>query len=758
MKRYRRAMALILSAVMICSLAACGGKEDTQKQEAEAKEYTYVAEYMDVAGKEGESVNFYRSQVQNGFLYYTSYSYDEASDTSSENLCEYSLDEKKVVRELDLIGGQTNRNINDYRVSGDGSIYTLEYAYNEDYSDQKILLCIYDTQGNRTAEQDITDTINDGSEYAYVEQMLVDGENRIYLCGNQKIFLFDGDGQARGIISLDTWMNGMSVGSDGKVYGCYYDQSSQDGSYCLAEIDFDGRKMGTVYNHFPSGNNVTPGTEKDFLISSSSSVYRYDLNTCTYEKLFDWLDSDINGTYVESVSAMEDGRIAVLIQDWETNDNSIALLTRKRTADLPKKSTITIGTLGISQDLQAAAVKFNKQSDTYRVTVKNYMDENSWSEDSYKNAITGMNNDITSGSNCPDIIDLSSVNVEQLSAKGVFEDLTPYLEKSAVLDKEDYLENVLDSYTFDGKLIGIPYSFYIITVVGKTSDLGAEPGWSLEEMMAYSEAHPGAALFDGAVKNTILYYCLAYNQDQFIDYSTGTCKYDSREFKDILTFAAGFPDEYDWQADDRSTPLKMQAGEVLLDAVSIDDFESIQPYEAMFNEPVTFIGFPNSDGSNGCMLNASGAYAISSKAKNKEGAWAFIESYLNREAGGMFSWGFSSRKSVLEAKIEEVTNVTYLTDEKGELILDEDGNPIPEGGSGGIGYGDWEFDYHPVTREEVDIVMGLMEGAKPAASMDNEIMTIILEETEPFFRGQKTVDDVAGIIQSRIQLYVNENQ
>ena len=51
-------MALILSAVMICSLAACGGKEDTQKQEAEAKEYTYVAEYMDVAGKEGESATF----------------------------------------------------------------------------------------------------------------------------------------------------------------------------------------------------------------------------------------------------------------------------------------------------------------------------------------------------------------------------------------------------------------------------------------------------------------------------------------------------------------------------------------------------------------------------------------------------------------------------------------------------------------------------------------------------------------------------
>jgi hypothetical protein len=36
-------------------------------------------------------------------------------------------------------------------------------------------------------------------------------------------------------------------------------------------------------------------------------------------------------------------------------------------------------------------------------------------------------------------------------------------------------------------------------------------------------------------------------------------------------------------------------------------------------------------------------------------------------------------------------------------------------------------------------------------------MNIITEETESYFAGQKSVDDVAGVIQSRIQLYINEN-
>ncbi len=36
-------------------------------------------------------------------------------------------------------------------------------------------------------------------------------------------------------------------------------------------------------------------------------------------------------------------------------------------------------------------------------------------------------------------------------------------------------------------------------------------------------------------------------------------------------------------------------------------------------------------------------------------------------------------------------NMTYMTDENGEQILDENGNPIPEGGTSSISYGDWEY-------------------------------------------------------------------
>ena len=49
--------------------------------------------------------------------------------------------------------------------------------------------------------------------------------------------------------------------------------------------------------------------------------------------------------------------------------------------------------------------------------------------------------------NCPDILDLSGLNIKQLAAKGVFEDLNGYLEKSEKLSREDFLENILEAYT-----------------------------------------------------------------------------------------------------------------------------------------------------------------------------------------------------------------------------------------------------------------------------------------------------------------------
>ncbi len=45
-----------------------------------------------------------------------------------------------------------------------------------------------------------------------------------------------------------------------------------------------------------------------------------------------------------------------------------------------------------------------------------------------------------------------------------------------------------------------------------------------------------------------------------------------------------------------------------------------------------------------------------------------------------------------------------------------------------------------------------------AVNGNDMIMSIINEEAEPFFKGQKSVDDVVKVIQNRINNYVNETK
>lgn len=763
-KTCRRLMAFALSSAMLLSMTSCGSKENGSS--TVQKEFVYVPEYISLGEQDEKShYNYYDMKMAGNSLYYTFSHFDEVTQVYETNFMEYSL-ETKEAKELS-IQSTDGRNINNWIVDKDKNIYTVEYNWGEPTADGMMpessqLLCKYDAQGNTVYEQDITAILASDENNSWVSNIVADEQGRIYMTSDNLIRLFDAEGKMHGTIDQNNgWIHGIGTGKDGKVYISYYDQNSANGGIALTELDFDGKKLGQTYANFPNSNGngaLVGGREKDFLVSDSSKVYEYDLATQTYEVVLEWLDSDINGTYVNYVGALENGKLLAVINDWNTDNTEIAYLTKTATKELPQKKQLVIGTLYENQAMQAAAVEFNKTNEAYRVSIKTYVDQNNWTETSWEDGITALNNDILSRSNCPDILDLSSLNIQQLAAKGVLEDLTPYLEKSSVLKKEDYLESVINGYTFDDKLVTIPNNFMLTTIAAKTADVGTEMGWTLEEMMAYAKANPDATLFDGYIKLAMISIMMEYNQNAFVDWESGKCNFDSEEFKQLLAFANTLPAEYDWQEDERSTPVKIQAGEVLLNTVHLYDLSSIQEYEAMFNEPVTFIGYPNADGTKGCYFTGNDMYAIASKSKNPEGAWAFIEAHLSAEPSDMFSWGLPTNVKHLEDMIAEETKVEYVLDENGQPMLDENGEPIVMGGSHSIGYGDWEYTYHIPTEEEVARVRELIEIAVPAFSSDNEIFKIIQEETEGYFQGQKSVDEVAGIIQSRVQLYVNENR
>ena len=114
------------------------------------------------------------------------------------------------------------------------------------------------------------------------------------------------------------------------------------------------------------------------------------------------------------------------------------------------------------------------------------------------------------------------------------------------------------------------------------------------------------------------------------------------------------------------------------------------------------------------------------------------------------SWGFPIRIESLEKQFEQDMTPEYDEDEEGNQI---------ERPKTTWGYNDFTIEIMAATQEEVDAVKALIASAdKISGNTDQQIINIITEETEPFFKGQKSAADVANIIQNRVQIYVNENR
>ena len=310
----------------------------------------------------------------------------------------------------------------------------------------------------------------------------------------------------------------------------------------------------------------------------------------------------------------------------------------------------------------------------------------------------------------------------------------------------------MEKFELDGKIYTIPKYFNILTYVGKSSAVGDKIGWTVEDVMACLEKNPQAKLFDGSGQASVLYYCLAMDAGRFLDWNTGECHLDSEEFKLLLEFVKGL-DNYDITTTlDSSNILEqmeeLQDGKTILESAFLSQIYDIQKDGARFNDVVTFVGYPTADGTPTCLLNSSFRYGITGRSKHKEGAWEFLKYYLltkTKGGGGdgiTYSNGFPSLKEDFESKVDDAAKQTKDTFQENKVSY----------------AGVWEYTYHIPTQEDVDTVKTLVSCARPYSSQNGQVIGIILEEADPYFQGQKGLDEVIDVMQNRVGIYMSENK
>ncbi|HBA47528.1 MAG TPA: hypothetical protein DCZ91_06970 [Lachnospiraceae bacterium] len=751
LQKYNRLWAFLLCGVLL--LGGCGkadgggsgaqalnnqgnpgpGSQGVQEGEASEigemmsyKDMRYLPEFTDMSEKYGAQL-----AAGAGFVNDTFYlvKRGEDSEGSMGQLIAYDpgTGEEKVVSESEgMIAAAPLK---------DGSAILLSAVSDTDYRLSKV-----DSEGAEIFSREYTDQAL--YEWKLNARMVADSQDRACLLTDNSVLLFDGQGNAMGKIDLSGKLI-LQIVSDGSGEVYLYDYYVSQ----LIPVDFETATLGASAYQIPAMMTlraIAAGREADFLVCDDTTVYRYSCGDGNLVPLFDLQDSQIsNALNIETIGEMEDGRVFIFSRSREVgnDDMEVAVLTPTPLDECPVREVVTIGTVSPGTSLLNSVVEFNRQNEDFNVSILNY----SLGGRNYSEARAALKLDISVGRG-PDICEIDWLDgTGDLLAKGCFADLSGYLDGSGAYRKEDFISQALDIYSYEGQLMAIPKYFSLRTIAASPDTVGEAAGWDLEDVKAAVQSHPDALVFAETGSSYMIDMCLRNMMGEFVDFEKKEAGFDSPEYIEFLDFLKSLPDNYDDNKSREYTGEWLRDGRALFSVRDIGRLTDFQVLEANFGGSYTCIGYPSPDKSPDCIIQAREAYAITSSCTDKDKAWKFVEwSHSTQgeesELEMMTRSGFPTRKDVFEREMEEAAGQSGTG----------------AGNLGGTTISGSYVKYRNTSPEEIELLRSLIDCAGPEKSMEETILNIMYEETASLFDGSKSAEEVAGVIQNRIQLYLDE--
>ena len=793
MKKKLISSILIVTLAMTTVLAGCGKDKKENKQNGSAKDYVYseteidlgidsedlylseidsvgerilavVTRYEETAVSsevEGEESNVEASEVAE-----TVETTEMVEETIEDYSDEYASKVYAIFKQLDASGQliseyewliPDNGSYSAATLDGKGNVYVLysEYGAIETASGElrdAYMIKAFSEDGTELWNLPIGTDIDEG-EWYYVNSINYLEDDKLFIHSSKGIELINLDGTYDKLISfegLDPY-DTLKIKNGGLCVICYSEMGLDLHAVDMAAGKVDASAMQLPFNL--SNYTFFSGKGVDLYLVDASGVYTFSIGDDAIKKIMDFVDSDIAATSLSELIPVDEESFYAARYDDKSDQRIVSLYKKVAPEDVPDKETLVLAGTWIDYGIRTDVVEFNKTNGKYRIRIEDYSQYNT--QDDYSAGLNKLNTDIVSG-NVPDILyTTSEMPIDNYISKGLIADLNTFIESDPEIKKEDYLQNVFDVFSNDGKLYQLVPSFYAFTVYGKTADVGTTPGWTFDDLKALREKKgPEVETFSETTASSIIYYSMVFGGAEYINWETGECSFDSEEFIELLEFAKEFPVEIDYSAIEYDEAYwdaydtMYRDGRALLMASSIAGFYDFNTVEkGMFGEDVTLIGFPNDAKESGA-LAANTSFAISEKSDYKDGAWQFLRYYLTDEYQSTIDYGFPVKKSVLEKCAADARKKPSYEEENGEMV--EYDNTYYLNGQ--------EIIIPPMTQEETDELTQYISNINKRYTYSEEISSIIEEESAPFFEGQKSAKEVADIIQSRVQIYVNENR
>lgn len=710
-RRWKTSLLLCLLVLLLCACHSTAGQNDEEGLKIWKNSWKKNAV---VLLHEGAEELLYRVKAYEGNVVWST------TDPKSEYfyyISKNKQDQSNAVLAVDM----GTAYVLDYCLGNDGSIFFLILEYPDE--EENIYLKKYTSEGQIVTVKCMNDFHGGGKDDCYKWKVLQKPDGCILVYSQYAYLLLQEDGD---IIKEDSWENPENFELT------YIDEESAVGYWCR---DY---KPIFCYFNLKTGERHEYGNIQEWqtasvikcangkvCICTTTDLCCIDPQTHNTESLIRWSDFGMLGDNICGLYEWNKEIHCILY------DNGILYgVTYQQEEDKVAKTEIRLACFRDTAQLREAVAAFNRESSECVVVVEEYYDEDE------ATAVQRLYNEVLTG-NAPDIISFSSdyANDKVLGQRGMLEDLTPYLQKSEVIKKENVVDSVYQSLLVDDRLYMLPTNFALELIVTKEKWAGKDGKLDCQEVLqglrepdiqvqiAREEFLRCGALYGG--------------------YSLESA--DSR-MESYIEVANRLPDEMDYQPDDTFR----RNGMVLLESVTLYNVNMFLVEKSIWGEDVVFTGFPETGG-NGMAFLPINCFGINSRSGYKDEAWSFIESFFGTEWQRKITpnWYFSVSKDVLDRQLKDSMRRDYYYDEDGAL------REVPV-----FSY-DLDGENINVYASEEDDVLSLKKMIDETKIMRREnspIVNIVQEETAYYFDGKKSLDETTDIIRNRAHIYHEQLQ
>lgn len=409
----------------------------------------------------------------------------------------------------------------------------------------------------------------------------------------------------------------------------------------------------------------------------------------------------------------------------ESNDPKTALDNAGKDST---KTELVIATIsnnlnlaGFDSALQDAVAGFNQSGSSFHVTIRDYSQNGTLDRTT---ALQNLNTEIISGK-YPDMICFSSIPVYPYLAKELLVDLAECIALDGSITLNDIVcANALLNQ--DGGVFYLSGDCTFSTLIGKYSEFGERYGWSVEEYLDIeSKVDPSVWVIYNTTHTSFLNRVASRYSREAINWASGSCDFDNPAFINILNASKRIQDKP--ETDDNALfglgGVLIAEGKLITAVASGDFVYNLALCEHDAGEQLSYIGWPTGDGKCGTDLRMGHPVGIISKGAHVDGCWEFIK-YMLLNGDPQYALPMYMPR-LLERLEDAKTNKE---------------NPVQ------------------MTDQQVERFLALLSHIRNVAIYDDTVMSIIMTESEEFFAEHKTAEETAKVIQSKISLYVAEQQ